>query len=69
MQLLEQNKDINEETTKRNKLYDNAIKAYGCTNGGVSWSQFEWKTYDTQMAVSVDDTINVESISEGEHTL
>ena len=65
MQLLEQNKDVNEETAKRNKQYDNAIKAYGCTNGGVSWSQFKWKTYDTQMTVSVDDTINVESISEG----
>lgn len=44
-------------------------KAYGCTNGGVSWSQFEWKTYDTQMTVSVEDTVNVEHISEGENAL
>ena len=69
MQLLEQSKGVNEEAAKRNKQYDNAIKAYGCTNGGVSWSQFEWKTYDTQMTVSVGDTVNVERISEGENAL
>lgn len=69
MQLLEQSKGVNEEVAKRNKQYDNAIKAYGCTNGGVSWSQFEWKTYDTQMTVSVEDTVNVEHISEGENAL
>ena len=69
MQLLEQSKGVNEEAAKRNKQYDNAIKAYGCTNGGVSWSQFEWKTYDTQMTVSVEDTVNVEHISEGENAL
>lgn len=69
MQLLEQSKGVNEEAAKRNKQYDNAIKAYGCTNGGVSWLQFEWKTYDTQMTVSVEDTVNVEHISEGENAL
>lgn len=69
MQLLEQSKGVNEEAAKRNKQYDNAIKAYGCTNGGVSWSQFEWKTYDTQMTVSVEDTVNVEHISQGENAL
>ena len=69
MQLLEQSKGVNEEAAKRNKQYDNAIKAYGCTNGGVSWSQFEWKTYDTLMTVSVEDTVNVEHISEGENAL
>lgn len=69
MQLLEQSKGVNEEAAKRNKQYDNAIKAYGCKNGGVSWSQFEWKTYDTQMTVSVEDTVNVEHISEGENAL
>lgn len=36
MQLLEQSKGVNEEAAKRNKQYDNAIKAYGCTNGGAA---------------------------------
>lgn len=46
--------------------YDKALKAYGSLNDGVSWSQFEWRTYDTQMAVAVDDTVIIEDISIGE---
>lgn len=48
------------------KQYENALKAYENTQGGVSWSQFEWKTYDTQMKISIEDTIKVEDISKGE---
>lgn len=48
------------------KQYENATKAYKNTQDGVSWSQFEWKTYDTQMKISVEDTIKVEDISKGE---
>ena len=33
------------------------------TGNGVSWSQFEWKTYDTQMTVTFEDSVKVESIS------
>ena len=42
-----------------------AIKAYDHTGNGVSWSQFEWKTYDTQMTVTFEDSVKVESISKG----
>jgi len=48
------------------KQYENASKAYENAQGGVSWSQFEWKTYDTQMKISIEDTIKVEDISKGE---
>ena len=47
------------------KQYENASKAYKSTQGGVSWTQFEWKTYDTQMKISIEDTIKVEDISKG----
>lgn len=33
---------------------------------GVSWSEFEWKTYETQMEVSVKETVSVEAVTEGE---
>lgn len=48
------------------KQYENASKAYENAQGGVSWSQLEWKTYDTQMEVSIEDTIKIEGISKGE---
>ena len=35
------------------------------TGNGVSWSQFEWKTYDTQMTVTFEDSVKVENISKG----
>ena len=35
------------------------------TGNGVSWSQFEWKTYDTQMTVTFEDSVKVEGISKG----
>ena len=38
------------------------------TGNGVSWSQFEWKTYDTQMTVTFEDSVKVESISKNENT-
>ena len=46
--------------------YENASKAYENTQDGVIWSQFEWKTYDTQMKISIEDTIKIEDISKGE---
>lgn len=33
---------------------------------GVSWSDLEWKHYETQMKVSVNETVSVESVAEGE---
>lgn len=64
--------EIDLDTSKHpgeKKNYLNALKAYENMGGGVSWSQFEWKTYDTQMKVFVDKNIQVESISKGEITL
>ena len=55
-----------QSTKVMSKQYENASKAYGNTQGGVDWAQFEWKTYDTQMKISVEDTIKVEDISKGE---
>jgi len=52
--------------TVRPKQYENAVKAYKNTQEGVSWSQFEWKGYDTRMKLDVGNTIKVEDISIGE---
>ena len=60
---------VSEQSGKQKLLYDNALKAYDSVNGGVSWSQFEWKTYDTQMTVAFEDTVKVEDISMGESIL
>ena len=50
---------------KQKKQYNDAIKAYDHTGNGVSWSQSEWKTYDTQMTVTFEDSVKVEGISKG----
>lgn len=60
---------VSEQSGKQKLQYDNALKAYDSANGGVSWSQFEWKTYDTQMTVAFEDTVKVEDISMGERIL
>ncbi len=51
---------------KTKKQYNDAIKAYDHTGNGVSWSQSEWKTYDTQMTVTFEEaSVKVEGISKG----
>lgn len=60
---------VSEQSGKQKLQYDNALKAYDSVNGGVSWSQFEWKTYDTQMTVAFEATVKVEDISMGESIL
>ena len=55
--------NVPEYSEKQKKQYSDAIKAYEHTGNGVSWSQFEWKTYDTQMTVTFEDSVKVESIS------
>ena len=57
--------NVPEYSEKQKKQYNDAIKAYDHTGNGVSWSQFEWKTYDTQMTVTFEDSVKVESISKG----
>lgn len=57
--------NVPEYSEKQKKQYNDAIKAYENTGNGVSWSQFEWKTYDTQMTVTFEDSVKVESISKG----
>ena len=47
------------------KKTSGADKFTNNTGNGVSWSQFEWKTYDTQMTVTFEDSVKVESISKG----
>ena len=57
--------NVPEYSEKQKKQYNDAIKAYEHIGNGVSWSQFEWKTYDTQMTVTFEDSVKVESISKG----
>ena len=57
--------NVPEYSEKQKKQYNDAIKAYEHAGNGVSWSQFEWKTYDTQMTVTFEDSVKVESISKG----
>lgn len=48
--LLDVNSDKPSEQSGKQKMqYDNVLKTYDSASGGVSWSQFEWKMYDTQM--------------------
>ena len=54
------------DTKAMSKQYESALNAYENMQGGVSWSQFEWKTFDTQMKVSFEDVIKIEDISKGE---
>lgn len=62
-QTLNNTENVPEYSEKQKKQYNDAIKAYDHTGNGVSWSQFEWKTYDTQMTVTFEDSVKVESIS------
>ncbi len=48
----------NEETSKNN-----------AATQGVSWSDFEWKSYETQMSVTIDGTPSVTGVEEKEVTL
>lgn len=48
----------NEETGKSN-----------ATTQGVSWSDFEWKSYEAQMHVTLDGTPSVTSVEKGEFIL
>ena len=57
--------NVPEYSEKQKKQYNDAIKAYDHTGNGVSWSQFEWKTYDMQMTVTFEDSVKVEGISKG----
>ena len=57
--------NVPEYSEKQKKQYNDAIKAYDHTGNGVSWSHFEWKTYDTQMTVTFEDSVKVEGISKG----
>lgn len=36
---------------------------------GVDWSQFEWKTYDSRITVSIGEDCNIEDVFEGEIVL
>lgn len=57
--------NVPEYSEKQKKQYNDAIKAYDHTGNGVSWSQFEWKTYDTQMTVTFEDSVKVEKSTSG----
>ena len=37
-----------------------------CATQGVSWSDFEWKSYETQMSVTIDGTPSITGIEKGE---
>ena len=52
--------NVPEYSEKQKKQYNDAIKAYDHTGNGVSW-----KTYDTQMTVTFEDSVKVEGISKG----
>lgn len=64
-QTLNNTENVPEYSEKQKKQYNDAIKAYEHIGNGVSWSQFEWKTYDTQMTVTFEDSVKVEGISKG----
>lgn len=56
---------------KKQDKADRAVNTDGTESAadetqGVSWSDFEWKSYETQMGVSMEETPLIENISEGE---
>ncbi len=54
-----------EQLGKNDEQFDYA-ETYENSSSGVSWSQFEWKYYDTQMTVSFEETAKIENIFKGE---
>lgn len=57
-----QEKIYGKEDIPNNYYKNNSIQ-------GVKWSQFEWKTYESQMTVSLEDTVEIQGISENSVTL
>lgn len=57
-----QEKIYRKEDIPNNYYKNNSIQ-------GVKWSQFEWKTYESQMTVSLEDTVEIQGISENSVTL
>lgn len=57
-----QEKIYGKEDIPNNYYKNNSIQ-------GVKWSQFEWKTYENQMTVSLEDTVEIQGISENSVTL
>lgn len=54
-----------QESIHRNKRKADNEKAFP----GIEWSQFEWKTYESQMTVSLEDGADIQGVSEGEIVL
>lgn len=64
---------ISKNMAERNEIQKEkareAYKNFNFSGDGVSWSQFEWKTYETQMTISLGSTPFIQNISKGEVVL
>lgn len=58
---------ISSKETK--KLMEELENVLNKTIQGVSWSDFEWKSFETQMTVSMEKTPVIESVTEAELSL
>jgi hypothetical protein len=60
-------------STKQNNhqesMQQTEIKEKAESTSGVEWSQFEWKTYESQMTVSLGKSVDIQGISEGENII
>lgn len=60
-------------STKQNNhqesMQQTEIKEKDESTSGVEWSQFDWKTYESQMTVSIGKSVDIQGISEGENNI
>lgn len=57
------------ENNHKESMQQTEIKENDESTSGVEWSQFEWKTYESQMTVSLGKSFDIQGISEGENII
>ena len=57
------------ENNHQASMQQTEIKENDESTSGVEWSQFEWKTYESQMTVSLGKSFDIQGISEGENII
>ena len=57
------------ENNHQASMQQTEIKENDESTSGVEWSQFEWKTYESQMTVSLGKSVDIQGISEGENII
>ena len=62
-------KEGNVSSKETKKLMEKSENMSNGTVQGVSWSDFEWKSFETQMTVIMEKTPVIENVTEAEISL